>query len=152
MAKAHVATLEGNYSDIVLGRVVAFGDTGWNFKEVDMTFIASGAAADSKTTLFAGLLVKEDGTPVAAPADAADIHGVLVDRKVLQGVDHYIGVFEPGEKVPMVLAVRGLTLNQLKLKYADGSDIDAAGIKALEAQGNHVTDKIVGTQFIGSVL
>ncbi|AFH21170.1 head decoration [Cronobacter phage CR3] len=149
MAKAHVATLEGNYSDIVLGRVVAFGDTGWNFKEVDMTFIASDADADSKTALFAGMLVGEDGTPATA---AADVFGVLVDRKVLPGVDHYIGVFEPGEKVPMVLAVRGLTLNQLKLKYADGSDIDAAGIKALEAQGNQVTDKIVGTQFIGSVL
>lgn len=149
MAKAHVATLEGNYSDIVLGRVVAFGDTGWNFKEVDMTFIADDADADSKTALFAGMLVGEDGTPATA---AAGVFGVLVDRKVLPGVDHYIGVFEPGEKVPMVLAVRGLTLNQLKLKYADGTAIDAAGIKALEAQGNQVTDKIVGTQFIGSVL
>lgn len=152
MAKAHVATLEGNYSDIVLGRVVAFGDTGWNFQEVDMTYIASGAAADSKTTLFAGLLVKEDGTPVAAPADAADIYGVLVDRKVLPGYEYFTGVFEPGEAVPMVLAVRGLTLNALKVKYADGTAIDAAGIKVLEAQGNQVTDKIVGTQFIGSVL
>nr|DAM41398.1 MAG TPA: Head decoration protein [Caudoviricetes sp.] len=152
MAKAHVATLEGNYSDIVLGRVVAFGDTGWNFKEVDMTYIASGAAEDSKTTLFAGMLVGEDGTPVAAPADSADIYGVLVDRKVLPGYEYFTGVFAPGEAVPMVLAVRGLTLNALKVKYADGTAIDAEGIKVLEAQGNQVTDKIVGTQFIGSVL
>lgn len=144
MAKAYVATLEGNYSDIVLGRVIAFGDTGWNFKEVHMTF------AD---TLVAGLLVKKDGTPVAAPADAADIYGVLVDRKVLPGVTDWKGATPvAGESLPMVLAVRGLTLNALKLVYADGTKIDAAGIDALEAQGNQVTDKIVGTQFIGSVL
>ncbi len=143
MAKAYVATLEGDYSDIVLGRVVAFGDTGWNFKEVTMTFAK---------TLVAGLLVKEDGTPVAA-ADAADIYGVLVDRKVLPGVTDWNGMTpNDGEALPMVLAVRGLTLNALRLVYADGAKIDAAGIKVLEAQGNQVTDKIVGTEFIGSVL
>lgn len=144
MAKAYVATLEGDYSDIVLGRVVAFGDTGWNFKEVTMTFAK---------TLVAGLLVKEDGTPVAAAADAADIYGVLVDRKVLPGVTDWNGMTpNDGESLPMVLAVRGLTLNALRLVYADGAKIDAAGIKVLEAQGNQVTDKIVGTEFIGSVL
>jgi hypothetical protein len=144
MAKAYVATLEGNYSDIVLGRVIAFGDTGWNFKEVHMTFAK---------TLVAGLLVKKDGTPVASAADAADIYGVLVDRKVLPGVTDWKGATpEDGESLPMVLAVRGLTLNALKLVYADGAKIDAAGIDVLEAAGNQVTDKIVGTQFIGSVL
>lgn len=144
MAKAYVATLEGDYSDIVLGRVVAFGDTGWNFKEVTMTFAK---------TLKAGLLVKADGTPVASAADAADIYGVLVDRKVLPGVTDWNGMTpNDGEALPMVLAVRGLTLNALKLFYADDAAIDAAGIKVLEAQGNQVTDKIVGTEFIGSVL
>lgn len=149
MAKAFVATLEGDYSDIVLGRVVGFGDTGWNFKEVLMEFIETGAEEDSETKLFAGLLVGKDGTPAAA---GADVYGVLVDRKVLPGVAQFRGVFAPAEKVPMVLAVRGLTLNQYKLKYADGSDIDAAGIDALEAQGNQVTTHVVGTEFIGSVL
>lgn len=144
MAKAYVATLQGDYSDIVLGRVIAFGDTGWNFEEVTMTFA---------TTLKAGLLVKADGTPVAAPADAADIFGVLVDRKVLPGVTDWKGATpEAGEDLPMVLAVRGLTLNALKLVYADGTAIDAAGIKVLAAAGNQVTKHIVGTEFIGSVL
>ncbi|QPI18054.1 hypothetical protein POP15_005 [Pectobacterium phage POP15] len=144
MAKAYVATLEGDYSDIVLGRVVAFGDTGWNFKEVTMTFAK---------TLKAGLLVKADGTPVASAAEAADIYGVLVDRKVLPGVTDWNGMTpNEGEDLPMVLAVRGLTLNALKLVYADDAVIDEAGIKVLEAQGNQVTDKIVGTEFIGSVL
>lgn len=152
MAKAHVASLEGDYSDIVLGRVVAFGDTGWNFKEVPMTFIAADADEDSETTLFAGLLVDKDGEPVAAAANAADIYGVLVDRKVLPGVAQFRGVFAPGEEVPMVLAVRGLTLNAFKVKYADGTAIDAAGIDVLEAKGNLLTKHIVGTEFIGSVL
>lgn len=143
MAKAYVATLEGNYSDIVLGRVVAFGDTGWNFKEVNMVF------AD---TLFAGLLVKKDGTPVASAAEAGDTYGVLVDRKVLPGVTVWTDMTPvAGETLPMVLAVRGLTLNQLKLKFADEAAINAVAIEALEAQGNLVTDKIVGTGFIGEV-
>lgn len=152
MAKAHVATLEGDYSDIVLGRVVAFGDTGWNFKEVPMAFLATDADEDSATALFAGLLVDKDGEPVAAATAAADIYGVLVDRKVLPGVTQFTGVFAPGEKVPMVLAVRGLTLNAFKVKYADGSAIDQAGIDVLEAKGNLLTKHIVGTEFIGSVL
>lgn len=144
MAQAYVATLEGDYSDIVLGRVVAFGDTGWNFKEVTMTFT---------TALKAGMLVKADGTLVATPADADDIYGVLVDRKVLPGVTRWNGMTPvANEQLPMVLAVRGLTLNALRLIYGDGTAIDAAGIAVLEAKGNQVTDKIVGTQFIGSVL
>lgn len=144
MAKAYSATLEGNYSDIVLGRVVAFGDTGWNFDEVNMTFA---------TTLVAGVLVKKDGTLVQTPAAAEDIHGVLVDRKVLPGVTVWNGMSPiAGEVLPMVLAVRGLTLNKLKLVYGDGTAIDQAGVDVLEAKGNQVTDRIVGTQFIGSVL
>lgn len=144
MAKAYVATLQGDYSDIVLGRVVAFGDTGWNFKEVNMTFAK---------TLVAGLLVKKDGTPVASATDAADIYGVLVDRKVLPGVTVWTGASpQAGEVVPMVLAVQGLTLNAFKLVYADGEVIDEAGIDVLEAKGNQVTKHIVGTEFIGSVL
>lgn len=143
MAKAYVATLEGDYSDIVLGRVVAFGDTGWNFLEVNMTW-----AED----LVAGLLVKKDGTP-AAVADAADVYGVLVDRKVLPGVEQFSnGALVVGDSIPMVLAVRGLTLNALKLVYSDGTVIDQAGIDALEANGNQVTKHVVGTEFIGSVL
>lgn len=144
MAKAYVATLEGDYSDIVLGRVVAFGDTGWNFEEVTMTFAP---------TLVAGLLVKKDGTPVASAAEAADIYGVLVDRKVLPGLTAWEGMSPlADEEVPMVLAVRGLTLNALKLVYADGAAIDAAGIDVLSKAGNQVTKRIVGTQFLGSVL
>lgn len=143
MAKAHVVTLEGNYSDIVLGRVVAFGDTGWNFEEVEM---------DYTTDLVAGLLVKADGTP-AAVADAADVYGVLVDRKVLPGVTKHDGATPmAGEKLPMTIAVRGLTLNALKLVYSDGTAIDAAGKLALSKAGNQVTDRVVATEFLGAVL
>lgn len=145
MAKAYVATLEGDYSDIVLGRVVAFGDTGWNFKEVEVTW--------AEDTFFAGLLMKADGT-AAAVADAASVYGVLVDRKVLPGVEQFKnGALVAGEKVPMVLAVRGLTLNQTKLFFADKTTaINAAAIAKLEANANQVTAHVVGTEFIGSVL
>ena len=144
MAKAYSATLEGDYSDVVLGRVSAFGDTGWNFKEVNMTFTPA---------LVAGLLVKKDGTPVASPEESAEIYGVLVDRKVLPGVTSFDGVTPyEGETLPMVLAVRGLTLNALKLVYADKTAIDDAGIEVLESKGNLVTKHIVGTQFVGSVI
>lgn len=145
MAKAYVATLEGDYSDIVLGRVVAFGDTGWNFKEVEVTW--------AEDTFFAGLLMKADGT-AAAVADAANVYGVLVDRKVLPGVEQFKnGALVAGEKVPMVLAVRGLTLNQTKLFFADKTTvINAAAIAKLEANANQVTAHVVGTEFIGSVL
>lgn len=141
MARAYKATLDGgDYSDIVLGRVHAFGDTGWNFKELTMTFTPS---------LVAGLLVKEDGTPVASASEAADIYGVLVDRKVLPGVTPFA---EEGDVVSMVVAVRGLTLNALKLVYADKTAIDSEGTKVIEAKGNLVTKHIVGTEFLGSVL
>lgn len=144
MAKAYSATLQGKYSDVVLGRVVAFGDTGWNFKEVDMTFAKANKL---------GLLVKADGTPVAAAADAADIYGVLVDRSSLPGVTEWPNATpEDGEVLPHVLAVRGLTLNAKALHYADGAVIDAAGIAVLEGNANQVTDKVVGLEFIGSVL
>lgn len=141
MAKAHVVTLEGNYSDIVLGRVVAFGDTGWNFEEVEMAYTAD---------LVAGLLVAADGTPAAA---AADVYGVLVDRKVLPGVTkHDDATPMVGENLPMTIAVRGLTLNATKLVYADGSPIDAAGKLALSKAGNQVTDRVVATEFLGAIL
>jgi hypothetical protein len=141
MAKAHVVTLEGNYSDIVLGRVVAFGDTGWNFEEVEMAYTAD---------LVAGLLVAADGTPAAA---AADVYGVLVDRKVLPGVTKHDGATPmAGETLPMTIAVRGLTLNASKLVYADGSAIDDAGKLALSKAGNQVTDRVVATEFLGAIL
>lgn len=144
MAKAYVAKLEGDYSDIVLGRVIAFGDTGWNFKEVEM---------DWAETLVAGLVVKADGTPLATAADAADAYGVLIDRKVLPGVEQFNnGALVVGEKVPMVLGVRGLTLNALKLVTADGVVIDDAVAAQLEKNGNQVTKYIVGTKFLPEIL
>lgn len=144
MAKAYVATLQGDYSDIVLGRVVAFGDTGWNFKEVEMTW-----AED----LVAGLVVKADGTPLATKADFADAYGVLVDRKVLPGVEQFSnGALVVGDKLNMVLAVRGLTLNFHKLVTADGVAIDDAVAAQLEKNGNQVTKHIVGTEFLPSIL
>lgn len=143
MAQAYVNTLQGKYSDIVLGRVVAFGDTGWNFKELDLAFDA--------TVHKAGLVVTSDGTPVASAAEADSAYGVLVDRKTLPGVDvTRNGALVPaGQTVPLVIIVRGATLNKLALFTGDGLAItDAVAVK-LEDRGFQVTDYIVGTVFLG---
>ena len=139
MAKAHVSTLEGQYSDIVLGKVDST-DHGYNFKEVEMTWA---------TTLVAGLVVKADGTPLATAADAADAYGVLVDRKVLPGYDKEKNGLVAGDKVPMVLAVRGLTLNFHKLVTADGVAITDAVAAQLEKNANSVTKRYAALKFSG---
>ena len=145
MAKPYVAEFDGGrYSDIVLGRVIPGGDSGWNFEAVNIPW---------SDDLVAGTVYKRDGTPLAT-GDSADLaFGVLVDRKVLPGVRQFEGTLEDDEAVPFVLAVRGVTLNFYKLKFADGSQITDTVANALEANGsNQVTKHVVGTQFIGSVL
>lgn len=144
MAKAYVATTEGLYSDIVLGRVIPGGDTGWNFEEVLIAW---------DEDLVAGTVYKRDGTALAAADAVTEAFGVLVDRKVLPGVFQFAETVTEGTLVPMNLAVRGVTLNFYKLKFADGTQITDAVANALELNGsNQVTKHVVGTQFIGSVL
>lgn len=139
MAKATVSTLQGKYSDVVLGKAVST-DHGYNYKEVEMTWAEKG--------LVLGLVVKADGTPLATKADAADAYGVLIDRKVLPGAEEPFGM-EVGTKYPMVLGVRGLTLNFHKLVTLDGVVIDDAVAAALEAKGNLVTKHYFEPKFSG---
>lgn len=145
MAKPYVATLTGGvYSDIVLGRVIPGGDAGWNFEEVNIPF---------SDDLVAGTVYKRDGTALATGDAATEAFGVLVDRKTLPGVFQFAGTLDEDTPAPFVLAVRGVTLNFYKLKFADGTQITDAVANALSANGaNQVTKHVVGTQFIGSVL
>lgn len=124
------AELQGKYSDIVLGKVDS-SDQGYSFLEMSIAYVAG---------MKAGQLVKADGT-LAATADAANVAGVLLDRDLLPGVtpreDYVVGT-----TYKFVVGVRGLTLNKLKLFFADGTTaINAAAITALEAHGIKVTDK-----------
>lgn len=124
------AELQGKYSDIVLGKVDS-SDQGYSFLEMEIDYVDG---------MKAGQLVKADGT-LAAVADAADVVGVLLDRDLLPGVtpreDYVVGT-----TYKFVVGVRGLTLNQFKLFFADGTTaINAAAITALEAHGIKVTDK-----------
>lgn len=150
MAKAYVATHEGNYSDIVLGRVIPGGDTGWNFEEVMMPWTVD---ANGVGTIKAGLVVKQDGTPLATAAEAADAYGVVVDRKTLPGAEQFNnGALEADVEVPIVIAVRGVTLNFFKLHTADGVVITDAVANVLSQNANQVTKRVVGTDFIGSIV
>ena len=144
MARAYTATIEGKYSDIVLGRVIPGGDSGWNFEEVLIPW---------SDDLVAGTVYKRDGTPLATGDEATLAFGVLVDRKVLPGVEQFVDTLDVDTPVPHVLAVRGVTLNFYKLKFADGTQITDTVANALELNGsNQVTKHVVGTEFIGTVL
>lgn len=118
-------------SDIVLGVVVA-NDGGWPYGTT-----APIAYAD---TIKNGMLIKNDGT-LADVADAADVIGVLADERLVGGLCACDGGLEVGKEYKFAYATRGCTLNKIKLFYSDGTTaIDAAGIAALEARSNKVTD------------
>lgn len=124
-----IATLQGFYSDIVLGKTES-SDQGYSFLEMTITYV---------TGMKAGMLVKKDGTP-AAVDDAADVFGVLLDRDLLNGVvpreDYVVGT-----EYKFVVGVRGLTLNKFALVFADGTTgITQAAIDALHDKGIKVTD------------
>lgn len=123
------ATLQGFYSDIVLGKTES-SDQGYSFLEMTIAYVAG---------MKAGMLVKKDGTPAAA-ADAANVFGVLLDRDLLNGVvprEEYV----VGTEYKFVVGVRGLTLNKSALVFADGTTgITQAAIDALHDKGIKVTD------------
>lgn len=122
--------IKGYYSDLVLGKVDS-SDQGYSFAEVGIAF------AD---TLEAGMLVKADGTLVAASDAAADVFGVIVDRELQEAYD-FSQPLTAGTKYNFVVGVRGLTLNKARLKVADGSAAPATLLAALEGKGIKVTDK-----------
>lgn len=128
MAEFKGATLQGFYSDLVLGKVDS-SDQGYSFLEVPVVWVA---------TLESGMLMKADGT-AAAVADAANVTGVLLDRDVLEGVVPR-EAYTVGSTYNFVVGVRGLTLNKKLLKFADGTAINTAAIAALNAKGIKVTD------------
>lgn len=131
---ATVKTLQGFYSDIVLGKVDS-SDQGYSFLEMDVVYAAG---------MKAGQLVKEDGT-LATTAQAADVFGVLLDRDLLNGVEPDLTV---GTTYQFVVGVRGLTLNKSALFFADGTTaINQAAIDALDARGIKVTDHYFGAVF-----
>lgn len=131
---ATVKTLQGFYSDIVLGKVDST-DEGYSFLEMQVVYA---------TGMKNGLLVKEDGT-LAATADAANVFGVLLDRDLLNGVEADLVV---GTTYTFVVGVRGLTLNKSALFFADGTTvINQAAIDALHDKGIKVTDKYFGAVF-----
>jgi hypothetical protein len=68
--------------------------------------------------------------------------------KTLPGAEGAFGV-EIGDKTPMVLGVRGLTLNFHKLTFIDGTAITDAVAAALEAKANLVTKHVFAQKFSG---
>lgn len=118
-------------SDIVLGVAVS-NDGGWPY--------GTTAEITYATTIKNGMLIKKDGT-LAAVADAADVIGVLADERLVGGLCGCDGGLEVGKGYKFAYITRGGTLNKIKLFYSDGTTaIDAAGITALEARGNKVTN------------
>ena len=129
-----MAELKQFYSDLVLGKV-ASGDLGYSVNEASVTW-ATGMNAGA---LLEGSVAA--GFTWAPKANAANVTGVLVDVRAIEGYE----TFTDATAYDFVVAVRGMTLNQNYLKYSDG-DIDAAGIAVLEGLGIKVTDKVVGNQ------
>lgn len=128
--------IEGYYSDLVLGKTDS-SDQGFSFLEVPIVYAA---------TVKAGVIVNASGVPVAA-ADAATAYGVITDRDLYPAYTP-TRAFVVGTTYNLVVGVRGLTLNQGKIFFADGTTpINAAAKTALEARGLKITDKY----FDGSV-
>ncbi|QGZ16291.1 putative head stabilization/decoration protein [Erwinia phage Hena1] len=122
--------IQGYYSDLVLGKVDS-SDQGYSFLEMPIVFAA---------TTKAGIIVNASGAPVAA-ADAATAYGVITDRDLYPAYDAP-REFVVGTTYNLVVGVRGLTLNQGKIFFADGTTvINAAAKAALEARGLKITDK-----------
>lgn len=122
--------IQGYYSDLVLGKVDS-SDQGFSFAEMPVVYAA---------TVKAGTIVNATGAPVAV-ADAATAYGVITDRDLYPAYTPTRG-FTVGQTYPLVVGVRGLTLNQKKIFFADGTTaINAAAKTALEARGLKITDK-----------
>lgn len=122
--------LINRHSDVFLG-IVDSTDAGFSFEDMLVTH------ADG---MQAGALIKADGT-WAAPADAANIYGVLGDLRYLEPVDSELVV---GDQYTARVGVRSLTLNKNLLKYNTGAVIDTTGIDTLKAKNIKVTDKVYG--------
>lgn len=123
-------TIQGYYSDLVLGKTDS-SDQGFSFLEMPIVFAE---------TIKAGIIVNSEGVPVAAD-DAATAYGVITDRDLHPA---YVAPreFVVGETYNLVVGVRGLTLNQGKIFFADGTTaINAAAKAALEDRGLKITDK-----------
>lgn len=131
-----IRSLEGKYSDIVLGKVDS-SDQGYSFKELQVAFA---------TTLRAGMVVKANGAPLAT-GDAANLaYGVLLDRDLLPGVDLTRVQLIVGDTYAFNVGVRGLTFNFYALCFADGTPITDAVAAALEVNGqNNVTKNYFAT-------
>ena len=131
-------SIQGYYSDLVLGKVDS-SDPGFSFLEMPIVYAA---------TIRAGMIVNASGAPVAT-ADAATAYGVITDRDLYPSDDAPRGFvvgttykFVVGATYNFVVGVRGLTLNQDKIFFADGTTaINAAAKTALEARGLKITNK-----------
>lgn len=122
--------IQGYYSDLVLGKVDS-SDQGFSFLEMPIVYAA---------TIRAGMIVNASGAPVAT-ADAATAYGVITDRDLYPSYDAP-REFVVGTTYNFVVGVRGLTLNQGKIFFADGTTaINAAAKTALEARGLKITNK-----------
>lgn len=122
--------IQGYYSDLVLGKVDS-SDQGYSFLEMPIVYAAN---------LSAGMIVNSSGAPIAV-GDAATAFGVITDRDLYPAYDAP-REFVVGKTYNFVVGVRGLTLNQKKIFFSDGTTaINAAAIAALDARGLKITDK-----------
>lgn len=119
----------GFYSDLVLGKVDST-DEGFSFLEIEATYAAG---------MKAGMVINAAGVAVAA-ADIATAIGVITDRKLF--TNGAVLDLEVGDKFPCVVGVRGLTLNQLRVVYADGTAISDADAAILQKLGLKLTKKV----------
>lgn len=121
--------LQGFYSDLVLGKVDS-SDAGYCFKEIEATYA---------TGMKAGVLIDASGVVVPAGSASTAI-GVVTDRKLFaNGAEMTLAV---GDKFPCVVAVRGVTLNQLLVVYSDGTAITDADALVVEKLGLKLTKKV----------
>lgn len=118
------------YSDLVLGGVFS-SDLGHSVREVNLVKTAS---------MVLGSILDSSNVEVAA-GSGADAAKVLVWVNTTFDLED-IAV---GETFTAVVAVRDVTLNRFRVVYADGSQIDDAGVEALEAKGLKVTEKVLVT-------
>ncbi len=135
-----MATINTFMSDIFFGEVLST-DSGFNVKEGVVTWSAK-MTAGTAVKLVAGKYV------AATSADDADIVGVVADYRALPSYKEISG-FTVGIGYPMVIGIRGLTVNATKFVYADGTPVSDVGIAAFEAFGtNKVTDKYLANTSI----
>lgn len=118
------------YSDLVLGYVEATGDIGYAFKEVLLT---------KTDTLTAGSVLKADLTEVADDSEADDSIYVLAWSDTFP----LISQLATGTVFKAVVVARGATLNGYKVKFADGTQINEAGVDQLDSLGVKVTFNVL---------